>query len=133
MITAAYWIASRAVHRVLGSQPIVEIELGDPSKMFDNARRDIHAALAEPPDDRRVTNLLVGAEACRRCGALSDDWQATLAALVGEPWPDRLFAGACVFVGQRWPHIQRVAGELLYERRVLVSRVFELCNLKELA
>ena len=81
MITAAYWIASRAVHRVLGSLPIVELTLSSHAHVFGVARRDICAALAEPPDDKRVINLLVGAEACRRSGALSDDWQAMLVAI----------------------------------------------------
>jgi hypothetical protein len=38
-----------------------------------------------------------------------------------------------MFTSQRWDAIQRVATELLYERRVLVSRVAELSNVKEFA
>jgi hypothetical protein len=75
VITAAYWVASRAAHRVLGSLPIVELTLGNSSHVFDAARRDVSAALAEPPDDKRVVNLLVGAEACRRACELSADWR----------------------------------------------------------
>jgi hypothetical protein len=98
--------------------------------VFDGARCEISGALAEPPDDRRVTNLLVGAESRRRSGGLSDDWRAIFVALVGAPWKPTLPPAARMFVSQRWPCMQRVAAELIYERRVLVSRVAELCNVK---
>jgi hypothetical protein len=128
MITAAYWVASRAVHRVLGSQAIIELTLGNPAHVFDAARRDVSAALAEPPDDKRVINLLVGAEACQRAGELCADWEAMLVALVGEPWKETLPPTARMFVAQRWKQIELVAAELLFERRALVSRVLELCS-----
>jgi hypothetical protein len=87
--------------------------------------------LADAPDDRRVINLLVGAEACRLSDVLSDDWQAMLVALVGAPPKPTLPPTARIFCGPTLAaHTARVAGELLYERHALVSRVAELCNVK---
>jgi hypothetical protein len=42
-------------------------------------------------------------------------------------------AGARLFVGQRRDAIQRVATELLYTGRELVSRAAALCNVNEFA
>jgi hypothetical protein len=130
-IVGGYWRAGRVVHRVYTSLPIIELELtGD---VFDRARRDINAAIATPPDDRRAISLLVAAESCRHCGELPENWMTALTALVGAPWPDRLSASARLFVGQRWDAIECVVAELLYERRVLVSQVAALCGVREFA
>jgi hypothetical protein len=108
-------------------QPIAELELT--TQVFDQARRDVSAALVAPPD-RRVINLLVGAEACRRCGELPADWLATLTALVGAPWKETLPPTARLFVDPRRTEIQRMVAELLYERRVLVSRAMAFCSVR---
>jgi hypothetical protein len=46
-IVSAYWFAGRAVHRVVSSQPIIELELI--SDVFDTTRREVNAAIATPP------------------------------------------------------------------------------------
>lgn len=135
MIPAAFWLASRACHRVLTRQPIIELELGNPARVFDTARHAVSAAIAaidtaEPHDERRIVNLLVGAMACSRAGELPPKWLSVVTALTGTRWPERLPPGARLLVSQRWHAIERVAAELLYERRVAVSRVMDLCGVR---
>ena len=135
MITAAYWIGGRACHRALTGQQFVELELNDAATVFKAANHDISAAVAaidtvEPPSDLHVSGLLAAAEACRRAGELSANWLAVLTALVGAPWKARLEPSGRTFVHQHWKKIELVAAELLFERRALVSRVLELCNVK---
>jgi hypothetical protein len=74
----------------------------------------VNAALAEAPDDRRVINLLAGAESIRRCGDVPDNWQKILVALVGASWTATLPPAARNFVSPRWKHIELVAIELLF-------------------
>jgi hypothetical protein len=133
VITAAFWISGRACHRALTGQQFVELALPDAMQSLNDAARDVSAALAEPSSDTHVTGLLVAAESCRRAGALSEEWTRMLVALVGTPWQERLPPTARMFVAQQWPCIQRVTAELLYDRRVLVSRVLELCNVRQAA
>jgi hypothetical protein len=138
MVTAAYWLASRACHRVLTGTPIVELALGEPAQVFDSACHAVQAAITardtvEPPTNRNVTGLLVAAESVRRCGELPAQWLRLCTEITGTPWPAHLSGRA--FVAQRWTAIERVAAELLYERRAAVSRMMELCgvNVKEFA
>jgi hypothetical protein len=133
-VTAAFWIAGRACYRVMGGLPIVELKLGPDA--FDAARRDIGTAIAardsvEPPDDKRVTELLIGAESARYAGELSDNWMCILTDLVGTPWKEHLFPRAREAVRQRFNRVELVAAELLFEKFVLVSRVVELCGVRD--
>ena len=132
--TSAFWLSGRAAHRVLTGAPIVELALTDPATVFESARRETVLAIAQQPTDQaRATALLVGAEACRRAGDLPANWVTLCVEVAASPWSDRLRASARIFVDQRWPAIQRVAAELLYSRFVFVSRVLELCGVREAA
>jgi len=135
VIPAAYWLSARACHLAFIDRPIIEVELVAPQQAFNEARRAVQAAVgaidtADPPDHRHVVNVLCGGCAVVRCGTVPEKWAAMHAALVGSTWPERLPPAARLFVGQRWDAIQKVAAELLYERRVAVSRVYELAGLK---
>jgi len=132
LVTGAHWLAGRACLRVFHGLPLVEVELRDAPSVFETARREVALTLAaEPADDNRVLGLLVGAEACRRAGEIPDNWLAMLTAVVGSPWREYLPPRARERVRMRWHNIERVAAELLYTRFVLVSRVVELCGVRD--
>jgi hypothetical protein len=132
MIPSAYWLAGRAAHRALTSQPQIEIELGTPKQVRSLAERcvrDAVAALDTPQQwsDVRVINLLVAAEAVRRSG-IHERWAPMLTALTGTPWPNRVFAAARAFSQGRWSSISILAAEIQFERHVPVSRIFDICG-----
>jgi hypothetical protein len=134
LVTSAHWLAGRACLRVFHGLPLVELELRDAASVFETARREVALMLAaEPADDNRVLGLLVGAEACRRAGDIPESWLGMLTAIVGSPWKEYLPPRARERVRMRWSNIERVAAELLYERFVLVSRVVELCGVRDFA
>ena len=102
--TSAFWLASRATHRVFTRAPIIELALSDPATVFRDARREATLMLAQQPtDESRATALLIGAHGVRRAGELPPNWLAMCVEIAGSPWPDRLPASAGIFVDHRWP------------------------------
>jgi hypothetical protein len=132
---AAVWIGSRGAANVITRQPTAELVLG--ADAFDRAARDIERAIlakdtCEPLTDLQVRNLLWGAEACVRVGDIPPKWLTILTELIGRAhWKPHIYPREAV--RQCWPRIERVVGELLYTKFVLVSRVAELCNVKDFA
>ena len=118
--TSAFWLASRATHRVLTRAPIIELALSDPATVFRDARREATLMLAQQPtDELRATALLIGAHGVRRAGELPPNWLAMCVEIAGSPWPDRLPASARILCRPSMAH------DLAGRRR---TSLFAICD-----
>jgi hypothetical protein len=133
VIASAFWLAGVTYYKAATAQPFKEIQLDD--SIFRSACHTVESAVqalttCEPWHRDRITGLLVGAESVRRSGPVPDKWLRLITNLYGAGWPERYIPAGRITVSQRWPKIELLAAEILFQRVVSVGRVYQLVGVK---